>query len=198
MTVYATFDSVRVILLTKYRSHQCVRIAQHSQQCANSQKVDHILLHCQERNLAQICTNQRCHCQYQGYSCHTALDQLSKRHRKLPEGSLSPYIMYAGSAIVPSMTSREAHPRSTATGRRIVGVAMGHFGQRFSPTKRRPKITQKIDKPYTTVLVIIKFPFRSSFTIVERSLRHHSCTVAKSYLKFDRKTFKCTCTWISS
>ena len=32
------------------------------------------------------------------------------------------------------------------------------------------------------------FPFRSSFTIVERSLRHRSCTVAKSYLKFDRKT----------
>ena len=149
-TVYATFGSVRVILLTKYRSHQCVRIAQHSQQCAKFQKVDRSLLHRQERNLAQICTNQRCRCQYRGYSCRTALDHLSKRRRKLPQGSLSPYIMYAGSAIVPSMSSREAHPRSTATGRRIVGVAIGRFGQRFSSTKRRPKITKKIDKPYTT------------------------------------------------
>ena len=140
LTIYAAFGSVRVILLTNYRSHRCVRIAQLSQQCTNSQKVDHILLHRQERNLAQICTNQRCHCQYRGYSCRTALDQLSKRHRKLPQGSLSPYIMYAGSEIVPSMSLHEAHPRSTATGRRIVGVAIGRFGQRFSPTKRRPKI----------------------------------------------------------
>ena len=148
MTVYTTFGSVQVILLTKYRSHRRVRIAQHSQQCANSQKVYRILLHHQERHLAQICTNQRRCCQYRGYNCCTALDQLSKRRRRLPQGNLSPYIMYAGSAIVPSMTSREAHPRSTATGRRIVGVAIGRFGQRFSPTKRWPIIAK--DKPYTT------------------------------------------------
>ena len=77
-----------------------------------------LLLHHQEYDLAQIRTNQRRSCQYRGYNCRTALDQLSKRRRKLPQGSLSPYIMYAGSAIVPSMTSREAHPRLTATGRR--------------------------------------------------------------------------------
>ena len=116
-------------------------------------KVYHIpllLLHRQEHNLAQIRTNQRLRCQYRGYNCHTALDQLSKRRRKLPQGSLSPYIMYAGSAIVLSMTSHEAHPKLTATGKRIVGVAVGHLGQRFSPTKRQLRIIKKIDKPYTT------------------------------------------------
>ena len=66
---------------------------------------------------------------------YSTLDQLSKQRRKLSQGSLSPYIMYAGSAIVPSMTSREAHLSSTATGNCIVGVAVGRFGQRFSPTK---------------------------------------------------------------
>ena len=35
------------------------------------------------------------------------------------------HIMYTGSAIVPLMTSREAHPRSTPTIRRIVEVAIG-------------------------------------------------------------------------
>ena len=80
---------------------------------------------------AQICMNQRRRCQYRGYNCHTALNQLSKRRRKLPQGSLSPYIIYTGSAIIPSMSSHEAHPRSTATGRRIDGVAVGLFGQRF-------------------------------------------------------------------
>ena len=99
-----------------------------------------LLLHRQERDHAQIRTNQRRRCQYRGYNCRTALDQLSKQHRKLPQGSLSLYIMYAGSAIVPSMSSHEAHPRLTATGKRIVGVAVGRFGQCFSPTKRRPKI----------------------------------------------------------
>ena len=113
-----------------------------------------LLLHHQECDHAQIRMNQRRRCQYRGYNCHTALDQLSKRRRKLPQGSLSPYIMYAGSAIIPSMSSREAHPRSTATGKRIVGVAVGHYGQRFSPTKQRPKITKKIDKPYRPTLPI--------------------------------------------
>ena len=65
-------------------------------QCANSQKVyTVILLHRQERDLAQISTNQRRRCQYRGYSCRTALDQLSKRCRKLLQGRLSPSDEYA-------------------------------------------------------------------------------------------------------
>ena len=110
-------------------------------------KVYHILLHHQECDLAQICTNQRRCCQYRGFSCRTALDQLSKQCRKLPQGSLSPYIMYAGSAIVLSMTSCEAHPRSTTTGRRIVGVAIDSV---FHPQNDCQKLQEKVDKPNTT------------------------------------------------
>ena len=51
----------------------------------------------------------------------TAVQHLISSPNDVPQGSFSPYIMYAGSAIVPS---REAHPRSTATGKRIVGVAV--------------------------------------------------------------------------
>ena len=63
------------------------------------------------------------------------------------QGSLSPYIMYAGSAIVPSMLSREAHPRSTATGRRIVGVAIGRFGQRFTHKTTAKNYEKKSTSP---------------------------------------------------
>ena len=117
-----------------------------------------------ERDLVQIRTNQHRRCQYRGYNCRTALDQLSKRCRKLSQGSLSPYIMRAGSAIVPSMTSREAHPRSTATWRRIVGVAVGHFGQHFSPTKRWPKLLKKLISP--------TLPMKSKYEFLKRIVLH--------------------------
>ena len=147
-------------------------LLQHSQQCANSQKVYCIpllLLHRQERNHVKIRKNQRRRCQYRWYNCHTALDQLSKRSRKLPQGSLSLYIMYAGSAIVPSTSSREAHPRSIVTGRRIVGVAIGRFRQCFSPTKWWPKITKKIRQPYTTIEIQI-WIFKKEFLCMSPSL----------------------------
>ena len=76
-------------------------------------RISLLLLQCPECDLTQVCTNQRRRCQYQGYSCRTALDQLSKQRRKLSQGSLSPYIMYtcSSSAIISSMTSREALPQ---------------------------------------------------------------------------------------
>ena len=40
----------------------------------------------------------------------------SQQCKKLPQGSLSAYIMYAGSSMVPLMTLRENHPRSIVTG----------------------------------------------------------------------------------
>ena len=44
----------------------------------------------------------------------------------------------------------QSHSNITVVFFCLVGVAIAHFGQRFSPTKRPPKITKKVCKPYTT------------------------------------------------
>ena len=110
-----------------------------------------LLLHRQERDHAQIRTNQCRRCQYRGYNCRTALDQLSKRRRKLPQLG-KPFTLHnvRGLSIVPSLSSREAHPRSTATGKRRVGVAVGRFGQRFHQQNDGQKLQFFFDKSYTT------------------------------------------------
>ena len=92
----------------KYRSHRCVRIAQHSQQCANSQKGVPCLLHCQERDLAQICTNQRRRSRIAAvqYLISSPSD-VGSYHREASHRTQA-----SSSAVAPSMTSREAHPRS--------------------------------------------------------------------------------------
>ena len=94
LTVYTAFGSIQVNQISV--TSVCTNRSEFTAVRQILKKVFSILLHRQEHDLAQIRINQHRRCQYRGYSCRTALDELSKRCTKLPQGSLSPYIMYAG------------------------------------------------------------------------------------------------------
>ena len=61
----------------------------------------------------------------------------------LAQALLAGVAMEMNQSLKLCLPTRDPHPRLTATGIRIVGVTIGRFGPRFSPTKRRQKISKK-------------------------------------------------------